>query len=57
MPGTHAAVIDGLIDGVRPIVTMERDGLIVIALGTGSGQPGPAYLTLDVDRPAATRKL
>ena len=47
MSSTHAAVIEQLIDRVRPIVTMERDGLVVIALGTGSDGSGPAYLTLD----------
>jgi hypothetical protein len=47
MPSTHGAVIEGLIDRVRPIVTMERDGLVVIALGSASAESGPAYLTLD----------
>ena len=26
---------------------MERDGLVVIALGSASAESGPAYLTLD----------
>jgi hypothetical protein len=47
MPNVHAAVIEQLIDRVAPIVTMERDGLVVMALGTASADAGPAYLTLD----------
>jgi len=35
------------IDSVKPIVTMERDGLVVIALGSAADAVVPAYLTLD----------
>ena len=36
-----------VIDSVSPILTMERDGLVVIALETRWDEQGPAYLTLD----------
>lgn len=36
-----------LLDAVTPIVTMERDGLVVIALGAAAEADGPAYLTFD----------
>lgn len=36
-----------VIDSISPILTMERDGLVVIALETRWDEPGPAYLTLD----------
>ena len=32
---------------LQPIVTMERDGLVVVALGSASDGAAPAYLTLD----------
>ena len=44
---THSAdAIGTLIDSVKPIVSMERDGLVVIALGSTADADGPAYLTL-----------
>ncbi len=44
---THSAdAIGTLIDSVHPIVSMERDGLVVIALGSTADADGPAYLTL-----------
>ena len=46
MTTRSADVIGTLIDSVRPIVSMERDGLVVIALGSAAEEDGPAYLTL-----------
>ncbi len=46
MTTPSADAIGTLIDSVKPIVSMERDGLVVIALGSTAGKPGPAYLTL-----------
>jgi hypothetical protein len=44
---THSAdAIGSLMESVTPIVSMERDGLVVIALGSASDEAGPAYLTL-----------
>ena len=45
---THSAgAVGTLIDSVKPIVSMERDGLVVIALGSSSvDAAGPTYLTL-----------
>ncbi len=44
---THSAdALGTLIDSVKPIVSMERDGLVVIALGSTADADGPAYLTL-----------
>ena len=44
---THSAdAIGTLIDSVSPIVSMERDGLVVIALGSSADADVPAYLTL-----------
>ena len=44
---THSAdALGTLIDSVKPIVSMERDGLVVIALGSAADAAGPAYLTL-----------
>jgi hypothetical protein len=41
---THSADgIGTLIDSVKPIVSMERDGLVVIALGSATNADGPAY--------------
>jgi hypothetical protein len=47
MPSAHSAAIERLVDQVRPIVTMERDGLVVVALSAETPPPAPAYLTLD----------
>jgi hypothetical protein len=46
MTNRSADAIGTLIDSVKPIVSMERDGLVVIALGSASNETGPAYLTL-----------
>jgi hypothetical protein len=47
MATTQSPVIERLIDSVTPIVTMERDGLVVIALSAAAESAGPTYLTLD----------
>jgi hypothetical protein len=47
MPSTQGPVIEPLIDSLSPIVTMERDGLVVIALGSSRHMAPPAYLTLE----------
>jgi hypothetical protein len=47
MTSAREPAIEQLIDSVEPIVTMERDGLVVIALGSTQDEAGPAYLTLD----------
>jgi hypothetical protein len=47
MAGTTTHPLDQLIDSVRPIVTMERDGLVLIALATAAQPEGSDYLTLD----------
>jgi hypothetical protein len=36
-----------VVDSVSPVVTMERDGLVVMALGTQWDEDAPACLTLD----------
>lgn len=36
-----------LIDSVAPVVTMEQEGLVVIALRTRWNEDGPAYLTFE----------
>jgi hypothetical protein len=44
---THSAdAIGTLIDSVKPVVSMERDGLVVIALGSAADAAESAYLTL-----------
>jgi hypothetical protein len=47
MPATPTSALQELIDQVSPIVTMEREGLVIVALGVGASQTGQAYLTLD----------
>jgi len=47
MTTRSADAIGTLIDSVKPIVTMERDGLVVIALAADSPLGVPAYLTFD----------
>ena len=47
MTTASTSPISKLLDSLDPIVTMERDGLVVIALGTSLTGDGPAYLTLD----------
>ena len=47
MASTHGPALEQLIGTIAPIVTMERDGLVVIALGATSDSAVPAYLTLD----------
>ena len=46
MSTRSADALGTLIDSVKPIVSMERDGLVVIALGSTADADGPAYLTL-----------
>ena len=47
MATTQRPALERLIDSVTPLVTMERDGLVVIALGATADTTGPAYLTLN----------
>jgi hypothetical protein len=47
MASTDGQAITQLLDGVTLFVTMERDGLVVIALDATTENAGPAYLTLD----------
>jgi hypothetical protein len=47
MASTHTPALERLISTVSPIVTMERDGLVVIALGATADTAVPPYLTLD----------
>jgi hypothetical protein len=47
MADTHTPALERLISTISPIVTMERDGLVVIALGARADTALPAYLTLD----------
>ncbi len=47
MSSAPEPAIERLIDSLDPIVTMERDGLVVIALGSSLGTATPAYLTLE----------
>ena len=42
-----AAVVGGAIAAIRPIVSMWRDGLTVIALDSELKNYAPDYLTLD----------
>ncbi len=46
MASTQSPALERLISTVSPIVTMERDGLVVIALGATADAASPAYLTL-----------
>ena len=47
MASTDGRAITQFLDSVTPIVTMERDGRVVIALDVTTDTAGPAYLTLD----------
>lgn len=47
MPNTSTAPIAKLLDSLEPIVTMERDGLVLIALGTSHLGESSSYLTLE----------
>ena len=44
---TPSDAVGTLLDSVKPIVTMERDGLVVIALSANATPDLPAYLTFD----------
>jgi hypothetical protein len=47
MTTASTSPISKLLESLDPIVTMERDGLVVIALGSSLTGAAPTYLTLD----------